>query len=175
LASVAVRLLVGEVHVGLRLMDLRRRLLLRRLELLQLRLGLRQLGVEIRRRDAHHQVAFLDPAADVDEPLADIAGGARLDGRAVEGQGLGDEHQLHRSGLEPRLADADGRDEVVDLLLRGGGFGISPPVAHAAPADQQAQRQERHDEHAARRHQRCHARRLALPRLSARLIIPAHM
>ena len=60
-------------------------LLKRRLHLLKLRPGLRELVVNFGRRNDSKQIIVLDPAADIDEALRDVSALAGVNCRRIEG------------------------------------------------------------------------------------------
>ena len=126
----------GEIHVGLRLIDHGPGLEQLGFELADLRLGLCQLLVEIGGGDADEDVALLDPRADIDPALCDVAGGTGEEGRPGEGVGLSGQGDvdglvgpLHRDG--PQF-----RHEIPRLALRLLGRGGLLPMAVPAPAEQ---------------------------------------
>jgi hypothetical protein len=127
---------VGEVHVGLGLIDHGFRLEESGLQLPRLRLGLGQLLVEVGGGDPHQDVALADAAADVDPALGDVARGAGVEGRLGEGIGLARQGDLDRPVRTLGGRRAQLRNEAVHLALGLGRGGAPLHLAVAAPGQE---------------------------------------
>jgi hypothetical protein len=128
----------GKLGIGLRLGE-------RRLELGELRARLGKLLVELGRCDGGEQAAGLDMGADVDRAVDDIAGGPRIERRAVVG--------LHRAGQidQPRTVDeaddlrAHARHQIKPLAQRIVCGGVARARPKGAKPDQGNDRRQRAD------------------------------
>ena len=127
---------LGEVTACLRLLQCR-------LVLGQRRLGLRDLVVELRGGDIRQQGSRLDPIADVDVALFDVAAGARENIRCLErrrGRGQGDVN-FAVAGADHGHANVG--DKIPDLLRGGRDIELGlvmAPASYCKAAHEQQQR-----------------------------------
>ena len=107
---------------------------------------------------------------DVDVPLGDIAGSARVDRRLVERLGLAGQHQLHRLGVGLGGDRLHLGREVDRLLLRVGRALVGLVMAEGAIAEDAGADEQHDEEHAFSRRRR----HLALGKrdLVARRLLP---
>ena len=135
---VAVPSHLCEPQIGLRLLQ-RRRVLRQR------RLGLRNLMLDLRRRDLHQDVALLDAAADIDVSLGNVSAGAGEDVSQGERLGRARPNDRHSRRARTHGSRQNCRHEVARLFRGRYDFGmklIMAPGAIPHRAEQNKQRAE---------------------------------
>jgi len=106
-----------------------------RVRLSQLRLGLGELSVELRRLDDRQQISRLDDRTDIDEPLCDVTRVSGIDVGGVKRFGGTRQLDLYRIARTVRVGDLHRRHKALGLRQGRGSIGAALAVGLRSPGE----------------------------------------